>query len=46
MRALEKNNELKIQTLQKAVINRFDKIEEFIEFDDQGQKVQRQNGAS
>ena len=43
MRALEQNTGQEIQTLQKAVVKRFEKIEEFIEFDDQGQKVQRQN---
>ena len=46
MRALEQNIDLKIQTLQKAVTKRFEKIKEFIEFDYQVQKVQRQNVAS
>ena len=32
-----------IQTLQKAVVNRSEKIEEIMKFDDQEQKVQRQN---
>ena len=35
-----------IQTLPKAVVKRFEKIEELIRFDNQGQKVQRQNEAS
>ena len=46
MRALEQNTGQEIQTLQKAVVKRFEKIEEFIKFDDQGQKVQRKNLAS
>ena len=46
MRTLEQNTGQEIQTLQKAVVNRLEKIEEFIKFDDQGQKVQRQNLAS
>ena len=36
----------KIQTLQKAVAKILENIEEFIKFDDQGQKVQGQNLAS
>ena len=35
MRALEQNTGQEIQMLQKAVVNRFEKIEEIIEFDDQ-----------
>ena len=46
MRALEQNIGQKIQTLQKAVAKRFEKIQEGIEFYEQGQKVQRQNLAS
>ena len=46
MKALEQNTGQEIQTLQKAVVNRFKKSEKFIKFDDQGQKVQRQNLAS
>ncbi|XP_049979759.1 uncharacterized protein [Alexandromys fortis] len=42
VRALEQKTRQEIQTLQKAVVKRFEKIEEFIKFDDQGQKVQRQ----
>ena len=38
MRALEENTGQEIQTLQKAVIKRFEKIKQFVEFDDQGQK--------
>ena len=41
MRALEQNTGQEIQTLQKAVVNRFEKNEEIIEFDDQKQKVKR-----
>ena len=43
MRALQQKTEQEIQTLQKEMLNRFEKIEEIIEFDDQEQKVQRQN---
>ena len=43
MRALEQNTGQEIQTLQKAVGNRLEKVEEIIEFDDQEQKVKRQN---
>ena len=43
MRALEQNTGQEIQTLQKAIVNRFEKIEEIINFDDQEQKVRRQN---
>lgn len=43
MRALEQNTGQEIQTLQKAVVNRFEKSEEIIKFDDQEQKVKRQN---
>ena len=46
MRTLEQNTGEEIQTLQKTVVNRFKKSEKFIKFDDQGQKVQRQNLAS
>ena len=43
MRALEQNTGQEIQTLQKIMVNRFEKIEEIIDFDDQEQKVRRQN---
>ena len=43
MRALEQNTGQEIQTLQKIMVNRFEKIEEIIKFDDQEQKVGRQN---
>ena len=46
VRALEQNTGQEIQTLQKAVVKRFEKIEEFIEIDEQGQKVQGQDLAS
>lgn len=35
MRALEQNTKQDVQTLQTAVINIFEKIEEIINFDDQ-----------
>ena len=38
MRALEENTEQEIQTLQKAMVKRFEKIEKFVKFNDQGQK--------
>ena len=38
MRALEKNTGQEIQTLQKAVVNRFEKTEELIKFDYQEQQ--------
>lgn len=43
MRTLEQNTGQEIQNLQKAVVNRFKKIEEIIDFDDQEQKVRRKN---
>ena len=43
MRALELNNGQEIRTLQKAVENRLERLEELIKFDGQGQRVQRQN---
>ena len=43
MRALQQNTGQEIQTLQKAVVSRCEKIDKQIEFDDQRQKVQRQN---
>ena len=46
MRTLEQNTGQEIQTLQKAVVKRFEKIEEFVKIDEQGQKIQRQNLAS
>ena len=42
MRTLEWNTKQEIQTLLKAVVKRFEKIEEIIETDDQGQKVKGQ----
>ena len=42
MRALEQNTGQEVHTLQKAVVNRFKKIEGIIDFDDQEQKVKRQ----
>ena len=41
MRVLEQNTEQEIQTLQKAVVKRFEKIDEFIETDEQEQKIQK-----
>ena len=46
MMALDQNTGQKIQTIQKAVVKRFEKIEELIKFDDQGQNLQRQNLSS
>ena len=46
MRVLEQKTGQEIQTLQRVMLKRFKNIEKFIEFDDQGQKVQRQNVAS
>ena len=46
MRTLEQNTGQEIQTFKKAVVKRFEKIEEFIEIDEQGQKVQGQDLAS
>ena len=43
MRALEQNTGQEIQTLQKAVVNRFEKTEEIIKFDDQEQRVKMPN---
>ena len=43
VRALEQNTGQEVQNLQKALVNRFKKIEEIILFDDQEQKVKRQN---
>ena len=40
MRILEQNTGQEIQTLQKIVVDTFNKIEEFIKFNDQRQKVQ------
>ena len=40
VRTLEQNTGQGIQTLQKPVVKRLEKIEEFIEVDEQGQKVQ------
>ena len=39
MRTLEQNTGQEVQTLQKAVINRFDRFEKIINFDDQERKV-------
>ena len=39
MRILEHNTGQEIQTLQKAMVNRFEKIEEIINFDNQEHKV-------
>ena len=39
MRALEQNTGQEVQTLQKAVVNRFEKIDRIIIFDEQEQKV-------
>ena len=41
--ALEQNTGQETQMLQNTVVKRFEKIKEFIKFDDQRQKVQRQN---
>ena len=46
MRALEQNTRQEIQKLKKAVVKIFEKIEEVIETDEQGQKVQGQDLAS
>ena len=46
VRTLEQNTGQEIQTLQKTVVKRFEKIEEFIEIDEQQQKVQGQDLAS
>ena len=46
MRALEQNTGQEIQTLQKAMVKIFEKIEEIIKTDDQGEKVQGQDLAS
>lgn len=43
MRALEQTTGQEIQTLQKAAVNRFEKIEKIIKFDDLEQNVKRQN---
>ena len=43
MKALEHNTGEEIQALQKAMVNRFEKIEENINSDEQEQKVERQN---
>ena len=42
MRTLEWNTKQEIKTLLKAVVKRFEKIEEIIEIDDQGSKVKGQ----
>ena len=39
MRVLEQNTGQEIQTVQKAMVNRFEKIEEIINFDNQEHKV-------
>ena len=46
VRALEQNTRQEIQTLQKAIVKRIGKNEEFIEIGEQGQKVQGQDLAS
>ena len=46
MRTLKQNTGQEIQTFKKAVVKNIEKIEEFIEIDDQGQKVQGQDLAS
>ena len=46
VRTLEQNTGQEIQTLKKAVVKRIEKIEEFIEIDEQRQKVQGQDLAS
>ena len=46
LRKLEQNTGQEIQTFKKAIVKRFEKIEEFIEIDEQGQKVQGQDLAS
>ena len=43
---LEQNTGQEIQTFKKAIVRRFEKIEQFIEIHEQGQKVQGQNLAS
>ena len=45
-RTLEQNTGQEIQTFKKAVVKRIEKIEEFLEIDEQGQKVQGQDLAS
>ena len=46
VRTLEQNTGEEIQTFKKAAVKKFEKIEKFLEIDDQGQKVQRQDLAS
>ena len=46
MKALEHNNGQEIQDLQKAMVSRFNKIEEIIDSDEQEQKVERQTFTS
>ena len=46
VRALKQNTGQEIQTFQKAVVRRLKKIEEFVETDEQGQKLQGQDSAS
>lgn len=41
VKALEENAGQEIRNLQKSVVKGFEKIEEFTETDEQGQKVQR-----
>ena len=43
LHTLEQNTGQEIQTLKKAGVKRFEKIEEFIEVDEQRQKVQGQD---
>ena len=43
MKALEHNTGQEIQDLQKAMMSRFNKIEEIIDSDEQEQKVERQH---
>ena len=43
MKALEHNTGQEIQDLQKAMVSRFNKIEEIIDSDEQEQKVERQH---
>ena len=41
MRTLEQNTGQEIQTLQKAVVKQIEKIDEFVETDEQEQKIQK-----
>ena len=43
MRAIEQNTGQEIEILQESMVNKFKKIEKIIDFDDQEEKVKRQN---